>query len=376
MRALIKITTALIFVVSSLTAVHAQQGSYRLGYDPTTQKYTVYGKVTQAYNTPLSRFANIFVTVVVPHGSGVTRFLPANITTDPTLASTNVVTMQRADAPSENTASDYLFFNFDVGNATYTPINIAANTEFPIFSFQNQSGCTGGTANIMDMTTDPFRMPNAENMNAGQAFSILGAGGDIYSSVYGTVANCLSATPQGYYRIGYDAATQKYTVYGKITVPFNPPLSRFANIFVTVVVPHGTGATKFLPQNISTDPALANTNVVSVQRYDAPSENTANDYLLFNFDVGNTAYTPINIAANAEFPIFSFQNQNGCTGGVVNIMDIASDPFRMPNTESINAGQALSVLGAGGDIYVSSYGNANISCTPPCNLSAGTLTRL
>ena len=192
MRPLIKIATALIFVVSSLTAVHAQQGYYRLGYDFTTQKYTVYGKVTQGYNVPLSRFVNIFVTVVVPHGTGAAQFAPSALATDPALASANIVTVTRYNAPSENPTKDYLFFNFDVGSSNYTPINITANTEFPIFSFKNTT-CSGAIY-IMNMTTDPFKVPNLESINASNAFSILGAGGDTYTAVAGVAADCTPPT--------------------------------------------------------------------------------------------------------------------------------------------------------------------------------------
>lgn len=178
---------------------------------------------------------------------------------------------------------------------------------------------------------------------------------------------------QGTYRIAYDATTQKYTVYGKVSVAYNKPLSRFVNVFVTVVVPHSTGATKFTPTAISTDAALSATNVVTVTRYDAPSENTSKDYLFFNFDVGNSAYTPANIIAGTEFPIFSFQNSGTCNGDI-NIMNMTGDPFHTPNVESINAGQAFSVLGAGKDIYAGIYGAATAACATPCAANAGTLS--
>jgi hypothetical protein len=175
-----------IYALLSMATLSAQQGQYKLAYDVATQTYTVYGKVNTSYANPQSRFVNVFVTVMVPHGTGATKFLASNIQTNAALSSTNIVTMSRLDAPSYNGTKDYLFFNFDVGSANYTPNPITANTEFPIFSFNNSpNGCVGNINLIVHGDAD-YNIAQANSINASNAFSILGAGGDTYTSNYGT----------------------------------------------------------------------------------------------------------------------------------------------------------------------------------------------
>lgn len=170
-------------------ALLAQQGQYKLSYDGVTQTYTVFGKVSTAYTPPMSRFANVFVTVVAPTGAGATRFVPTNLQTAPSLASSNVMSLSRLDNPAYAAGKDYLFFNFEVGSANYTPAPIVADTEFPIFSFQSQNGCLGDLYIIVHNSVE-YNALQTNNINGGQAFSILGAGGDTYNSNYGGNATC------------------------------------------------------------------------------------------------------------------------------------------------------------------------------------------
>jgi hypothetical protein len=183
-----------IFLWMSSTALFAQQGQYKIAYNVGTQTYTVYGKVSTSYNPPLSRFANVFVTVVAPTGAGATRFVPTNLQTAAGLASANVMTVSRLDNPAYAAGKDYLFFNLDVGSSNYTPASIVANAEFPIFSFQSQNGCLGDLYIIVHNSVE-YNALQANSINAGQAFSILGASGDTYNANYGGNAICAAATP-------------------------------------------------------------------------------------------------------------------------------------------------------------------------------------
>ena len=106
MRRLTQSFLILFFLVLSVASVSAQQGQYKLDYNAGTQTYTVYGKVNTAYANPLSRFVNVFVTVIVPHGTAATRFVPSSLATASALASSNVVTLSRLDAPSFNAAKN------------------------------------------------------------------------------------------------------------------------------------------------------------------------------------------------------------------------------------------------------------------------------
>jgi hypothetical protein len=194
----------LIFLLMSSTALFAQQGQYKIAYNVGTQTYTVYGKVSTAYNPPLSRFVNVFVTVVAPTGAGATRFVPTNLQTAAALASANVVSVSRLDNPAYSAGKDYLFFNFDVGSASYTPAPIVANTEFPIFSFQSQNGCLGDLYIIVQGSTE-YNALQSNAINGGQAFSILGAGGDTYFANYGGNATCPAAVTPPTVSVSYSS---------------------------------------------------------------------------------------------------------------------------------------------------------------------------
>jgi uncharacterized repeat protein (TIGR01451 family) len=181
-----------LFLWMGSATLFAQQGQYKIAYNVGTQTYTVYGKVSVAYNPPMSRFVNVFVTVVAPTGAGATRFVPTNLQTAAGLASANVMSVTRLDNPAYAAGKDYLFFNFDVGSANYAPAVIAANTEFPIFSFQSQNGCLGDLYIIVHNSVE-YNALQAHSINAGQAFSILGASGDTYNANYGGNATCPAA---------------------------------------------------------------------------------------------------------------------------------------------------------------------------------------
>jgi hypothetical protein len=168
---------------------------------------------------------------------------------------------------------------------------------------------------------------------------------------------------QGQYTLRYDAGTSTYTVYAKVNTAYAPPQSRFLNVFVTVMAPTGT----LTPSNVSTSSGLASSNVVTATRINAPSYNNSKDYHFFNFDVGSSNYTPHNIAANTEFAVFSFQNSVACGAGTINLIVHGSSDHSSAQSNSINASNALEILGAGGETYASNYGTAAVSCaaTPP-----------
>jgi hypothetical protein len=167
----------------------AQIGQYKIAYNSGTQTYTVYGKIDASYTVPLSRFINVFVTIMTTHGTGATRFVPTNVTTSAALASSNVMTLTRIDGPTWQPTKDYLMYNFDVGSANYTPQDIAAGVEFPVFSFQSQNGCLADLY-ILVHGSPEYTTAQANAQNASNSFFVLGAGVDAYSSNYGGNASC------------------------------------------------------------------------------------------------------------------------------------------------------------------------------------------
>jgi hypothetical protein len=197
MRQITQLLSIALFLVFGLTTVSAQMGQYSIRYDAGTQKYTVYAKINTAYAVPQSRFLNVFVTVMAPTGSGATQFLPSTVTADAALGSSAPIAVSRINAPSWNSSKDYIFFNFDVGSSNYTPAPIIANTEFAIFSFGNSNGCLAGSINILTHGDADYNAAQANSQNASNALEIFGAGGETYTSNYGTanVTCAVAATP-------------------------------------------------------------------------------------------------------------------------------------------------------------------------------------
>jgi hypothetical protein len=172
----------------------AQVGQYRLAYNSGTQTYTVYAKMDQSYTVPLSRFINLFVTIMAPHGTGAALFVPTNITTDAALATSNVMAITRIDGPTWQPSKDYLFCNFNVGSGNYTPADIVANTEFPVFTFKSQNGCVGDLYLIVHGSAE-YIAAQANSQNASNSFFVLGAGADAYSTNYSTNVSCAALVP-------------------------------------------------------------------------------------------------------------------------------------------------------------------------------------
>lgn len=209
------------FIFLAIASVAAQQGEYKIAYNFANQTYTVYGKVSTSYAGSQARFMNVFVTVMTTHGTGALRFIPTAIASDASLTSSNVVSLTRLDGPSYQPTKDYLFFNFDVGSSNYTPQSITSNTEFPIFSFKSQNGCVGDLYVIVHGSTE-FNDAQTNNINASNAFSILGAGGDTYNANYGGNAVCTVTPPT-------------------ISVGFTNPMTAGQNGTVTLTATNSSG---------------------------------------------------------------------------------------------------------------------------------------
>jgi len=178
--------TLLIFCFGT---VGYSQVTYKLRYDFATSTYIVSLNSETAYSGPLARIsASTLVTVVAPHNSG-----PFQVT--------NLINLQpggtplswgfsRLDAPAENPSKDYLFFAPNNGG-TYTPFNIAANTDMDLFSFQSGTGCEGTLA-LFENASDPL---NANpTLNPKNNFVILAAGpGNNYVGNTSADVACCSA---------------------------------------------------------------------------------------------------------------------------------------------------------------------------------------
>ncbi len=187
----------------------------------------------------------------------------------------------------------------------------------------------------------------------------------------------VSLNAQITYTIRLEADNITYKVWMRSTTAYTQPLAQVPTAQVTVLVPHGAGANAFVVTNFQNYQASMQF-VATPSRVNAPTENAAIDYLSFGF----TGATSFNIPANTEIALFSFQNAGPCLG-TLSLIENATDPFnRRPNSANSNPGNAITVLGKGGDAYSGNYGSPANACNAPvanpntANATVGTTTNI
>lgn len=172
-----------------------------------------------------------------------------------------------------------------------------------------------------------------------------------------TATDCNTGVRYGI-KLGADGRT--YTVYMKSATAFTGGAARIGTAQVTLKAPHGTGLNRFIPTNIvgfaSTGSMTWTTNNSS--RVDAPSVDVNNDYIFFGFSQASSPAL-FDIQANVEYPLFSFQNQNTCSGTVA--LWETTDPFQA-GFMSLNPGNQMTILGNG----TANAWKCNYTCTLPC----------
>ncbi|TAK36163.1 MAG: T9SS type B sorting domain-containing protein, partial [Saprospiraceae bacterium] len=94
----------------------------------------------------------------------------------------------------------------------------------------------------------------------------------------------------------------------------------------------------------------------------SPPENPGFDYIVFGLQGATSA---ISFTTGVEVALFEFTNAGSCTGAL-ELIDHATDPFMPPNSQSINVGNQISVIGAGIGVnaYTGNYGSFAADCTP------------
>jgi gliding motility-associated-like protein len=143
-----------------------------------------------------------------------------------------------------------------------------------------------------------------------------------------------------------DGAT--YKVFINSTKTFTGVNSLISSSQVSIVVPNGTGNDYFKISNLNSP--IAGMKWVFTGRTDAPIENPDKDYLFFSFINNNSPIVKFDILANQDILLFTFKRTGNCTGKIY-AFDNQTDAFISPNSLGINAGNSLTVLGAGGDAY-------------------------
>ncbi len=163
-------------------------------------------------------------------------------------------------------------------------------------------------------------------------------------------------------RIVLDTDQVTYRVYMVSATAYTGTRARISTAQITVSVPHGTGADRFVPTSVSSP--VAGMRWVLTGRVDAPRENPDRDYLFFNFVNNNTPVVQFDIVAGQEYQLFEFKRTGNCIGSA-QLLDNATDEFRTPNSLGINVGNSLSIFGALGNVY-----KTNADAPPTVSLSS------
>ena len=107
------------------------------------------------------------VTIKVPHGTGLDRFVIADLQS--AVLGTIWAASSRVDAPTEAPGFDYLSFVVDFPGGDRSIFKWTANQEIKLFSFKNSGACLGALS-LIDNDTDPFnKLPNSVGTNPGKA---------------------------------------------------------------------------------------------------------------------------------------------------------------------------------------------------------------
>lgn len=161
------------------------------------------------------------------------------------------------------------------------------------------------------------------------------------------------------YRVGLDADKTTYRVFMKSVASYSSIQAKISTAQVTLIVPHGMGASQFQITNLQGKIVGSNQMNWGVSRVDAPTENQAADYISFGYN-GSGSPLLFNIIAGEEIELFNFKNSGTCTGSVTLITN--TDPFSPPNSANTNPGNQMTVLGFGtGNAYQSNYGGS-VTC--------------
>lgn len=146
------------------------------------------------------------------------------------------------------------------------------------------------------------------------------------------------------FKLELDTDQVTYRVYLISSVSYNRPQSIIASSFITIHVPHGTGANQFVPTNLTS--SALNMRWTLTGRSNAPRENPDRDYLYFSFANGVPNFIQFDIVAGQPYLLFTFKRQGPCLGAV-QLIDNATDEFRTPNSHNTNVANYIAVLGGG-----------------------------
>lgn len=174
------------------------------------------------------------------------------------------------------------------------------------------------------------------------------------------------------FKLLYNGAQARYEVYMNSLTTYSGPQARISSAQVTIVVPHGSGATYFTPGTVTggngngLSPASMSW---STSRNDAPSENPTKDYVFFGYNASSNPSVLFNIPANTDILLFHFPTTNACAPGTIALIYNTNDPFLPPNSQSLNTPNAITIFGAGLMNNYATNVNGPAACTATANLT-------
>jgi hypothetical protein len=171
----------------------------------------------------------------------------------------------------------------------------------------------------------------------------------------------------------YNGTAARYEMYMNSSTAYSGPLARISSSQVSIVVPHGVGASQFVVGAITggNGNGLSPASMTwSSARTDAPTENPTKDYIFFGYNASANPSVLFNIPANTDILLFSFPTTNACGAGTVALLDNANDPFLPPNSQSLNTPNAMTIFGAGLINNYSTNTNGPAACTATAALRA------
>lgn len=163
------------------------------------------------------------------------------------------------------------------------------------------------------------------------------------------------------FKLSFSQETERYTVSIVPMATYVSPQNITGTGQVTIKVP----SNNFDPVDIQD--FLTGMHWEANARNNSPSESPEHDYISFGLNIQGIAYP--DYVTGQELALFSFQNAYGCKGAIT-LVDNFSDEFMPPNSQNANIGNAMTILGAGGEAYGGIVGSPVCNCDPNAVLSA------
>jgi hypothetical protein len=158
----------------------------------------------------------------------------------------------------------------------------------------------------------------------------------------GAFVGCsLAAKAQVQFKIERMGETNNFMVSAVSSETFDTPKNLVSTAQVTLTVPTGD----FEMDKIVNLYPDAKWRVNG--RSNAPKENAKQDYLYFGLE--NLGTAALRFTKGKETPLFLIQAKTCNTS--LTLMDNKKDPFLFPNSERVNVGNQMTILGAGGDAF-------------------------